>query len=108
MRPKLKPPGIARLKLVYDDLLLNVAFKLNARRYSVVAFGIEFIPSAYNSMTEDTAADRNRLDDQYDHPMLFCYGQGLTLVHTSAQPEPISVIEAAASVHFPAQPEPFL
>jgi len=35
-------------------------------------------------------------------------GQGLTLVHISAQPEPLSVIEATASLHFPAQPEPFL
>jgi hypothetical protein len=32
--------------------------------------------------------------------------QGLTLVHISAQPEPVLVIEATASVHFPAQPEP--
>jgi len=33
-------------------------------------------------------------------------GQGLTLAHFSAQPEPVMVIEATAGVHFPAQPEP--
>jgi hypothetical protein len=35
-------------------------------------------------------------------------GQGFTLVHFSAQPEPLLVTEATASVHFLAQPETFL
>jgi hypothetical protein len=34
--------------------------------------------------------------------------QGITLIHLSAQPEPLSVIEATASVHFSAQPETIL
>jgi len=34
--------------------------------------------------------------------------QGLTLVHISAQPEPVWFIEATASVHFSAQPDTFL
>jgi len=34
--------------------------------------------------------------------------QGLTLVHFSAQPEPLLFTEATASVHFSAQPETFL
>jgi len=33
MKPKLKPPGTKRLKLTYDKLLSNVAFKSNLRRY---------------------------------------------------------------------------
>jgi len=35
-------------------------------------------------------------------------GHRLTLVHFSAQPEPLSVTEATASVHFSAQPETWL
>ena len=33
MNPKLKPPGIERLKLSYDKLLSTSAFKVNLRRY---------------------------------------------------------------------------
>ena len=32
----LKAPGTKRLKLKYDELLLNIAFKFNLRRYSAV------------------------------------------------------------------------
>ena len=35
MKPALKPPGTKRLKLTYDKLLSNVAFKINLRRYSL-------------------------------------------------------------------------
>jgi hypothetical protein len=35
-------------------------------------------------------------------------GQGLTLVHISAQPEPLLFTGATASVHFSAQPETLL
>ena len=35
MNPKLKPPGIERLKLKYCKLLSTSAFKFNLRRYSV-------------------------------------------------------------------------
>jgi len=34
-------------------------------------------------------------------------GLGLTLVHSSAQPDPLSDTEATASVHFSPQPETF-
>jgi hypothetical protein len=32
----LKPPGTKRLKLKYDELLSNLAFKFNLRRYNMV------------------------------------------------------------------------
>ena len=34
IKPRLKLPGIKRLKLIYDELLSNVALKFNLRRYS--------------------------------------------------------------------------
>ena len=40
----------------------------------VVVFGLEFIPSEFASMVANTAADDERFDDQYDHPMMFLYG----------------------------------
>ena len=33
IKPTLKAPGTKRLKLKYDELLSNVAFKFNLRRY---------------------------------------------------------------------------
>ena len=33
IKPKLKPPRTKRLKLDYDELLSNFAFKFNLRRY---------------------------------------------------------------------------
>jgi hypothetical protein len=33
MKPKSKPPGTKRLKLKYDEVLSNVAFNFNLRRY---------------------------------------------------------------------------
>jgi hypothetical protein len=36
VKPKLKPPGTIRLKLVCDVLLSNFAFKFNFRRYTMV------------------------------------------------------------------------
>jgi hypothetical protein len=35
IKPTLKAPGIKGLKLQYDELLSNVPFKLNLRRYSM-------------------------------------------------------------------------
>jgi len=35
IKPNLKPPGTKRLKLKYDTLLSNVAFKFNMRRYTL-------------------------------------------------------------------------
>jgi len=34
MKPMLKPPGAKRLKLKYDELLSDFAFKFNLRRYT--------------------------------------------------------------------------
>ena len=34
IKPTLKAPGIKRLKLKHDDLLLNFGFKTNLRRYT--------------------------------------------------------------------------
>jgi hypothetical protein len=39
---------------------------------------------------------------------LLCCGQGLSLVHFSAQPEPFLVTEAMSSAHFSALPETFI
>jgi len=36
MQPKLKPHGGRRLKLKFDVLLSNFAFKFNVRRYAVL------------------------------------------------------------------------
>jgi hypothetical protein len=36
IKPTLKPPGTKRLKLEFDVLLSNFAFKLNLRRYTKV------------------------------------------------------------------------
>ena len=66
MKLKLKPPGTERLKLKCYILLSTSAFKFNLRRYN----------EAYACRTE--------------------MGQGLTLVHFSAQHEPVLVIEAKA------------
>jgi len=62
IKPTLKAPGAKRLNLKYDELLSNVAFNFNLRRYIL---GQRF---AVNSME--------------------LLRQGLTLVHFSAQPEP--------------------
>mmetsp|Transcript_19877 Transcript_19877/g.64680 ORF Transcript_19877/g.64680 Transcript_19877/m.64680 type:complete len:1695 (-) Transcript_19877:99-5183(-) len=43
----------------------------------IVAFGIEFIPSKYDSMIEDDPEEAERLNDRYDHPMMFVYGSML-------------------------------
>jgi hypothetical protein len=38
IKPKLKPPGSARLKPECDDPLSRLAFKFNLRRYNVEHF----------------------------------------------------------------------
>jgi len=65
IKPKLKPPGRKRLKLDHDGLLSNFGFKFNLRRYT-----------SLRSCTSTPCGARRRC------------GQGLTLVHFSAQPEP--------------------
>lgn len=39
----------------------------------VLVFGLEFIPSEFASMIQNTPEDDTRFDDQYDHPMMFLY-----------------------------------
>mmetsp|Transcript_8387 Transcript_8387/g.15900 ORF Transcript_8387/g.15900 Transcript_8387/m.15900 type:complete len:1684 (-) Transcript_8387:1295-6346(-) len=38
------------------------------------AFGMEFVPSKYESEIQDSEAQAAKFDDQYDHPILFVYG----------------------------------
>ena len=61
-----KAPGNKRLKLKYDEVLSNSAFKLNLRRYIAV--------TSFGSGNIDTA-------------IVTTSGQGLTLVPISAQLE---------------------
>ena len=49
MKSVLKPPGIKRLKLLYDKLFSNVAFKFNLRRYNAVLTGWSASPFASTS-----------------------------------------------------------
>jgi len=42
MKPELKVPGAKRLKLKYDKLLSNVAFKFNLCRYIPAGVGTTF------------------------------------------------------------------
>ena len=35
IKPKLKPPGTKRLKLGYEELISNFAFKFNLRHYTM-------------------------------------------------------------------------
>jgi len=64
MKPELTAPGTERLKLKFDGLVSNFAFEFNLRRYNQLAFV---------AVTVGCFAGT---------------GQGLTLVHFSAQPEP--------------------
>ena len=69
IKPALKPHGTERLKLKYDTLLSAFAFELNLRRYSMAAPRMSTAGGPRNSAW-------NRLSTA---------GQGLTLVHFSAQ-----------------------
>ena len=62
IKPTMKAPGTKRLKLKYDEPLSGFGFNFNLRRY---------IPRARAA-----------------HARRGGRGQGLTLVHFSAQPEP--------------------
>jgi hypothetical protein len=62
LKPKLKALGTQPLKLEYDELLSEFAFKFNLRCYSAAGAIVWALPSAAG-------------------------GQGLTLVHFSAQLE---------------------
>jgi hypothetical protein len=52
IKPKPKPPRIKRLKLEYDGLLSNFAFKLNLRRYTKASFDskpVELVVSTFQA-----------------------------------------------------------
>ena len=66
IKPTLKAPRTERLKLKYDDPLSKFAFKFNLRRYIV----------------GEMALMRVRAPQQGQR-------HGLTLMHCSAQPEPL-------------------
>ena len=76
--PKLKLPGTKRLKLNCDVLLSTVAFTFKLRRYNPGNSGGPLINEFGEVVAINTAirADAEGI------------GQGLTLVHFSAQPEP--------------------
>jgi len=85
IQPTLKVPGVERLKLKYDKLLSNVlqfcfnlAYIFNVRRYSKDVN----IAGCMRRWREIPTAVKNTLFESCNH------GQGLTLVHYSAQPEP--------------------
>ena len=58
IKPTLKPPGTKRLKLEYDELLSNFAFKFNLRRYGLV------LASAALLKYDSTSVGRRRLTHQ--------------------------------------------
>jgi ABC-type multidrug transport system ATPase subunit len=62
MKPVLKAPGTRHLKPRYDELLLNVAFKFNLRRYtSLTAREHLYIYARFRGMPErdiDAEVDR--------------------------------------------------
>jgi len=78
MKPMLKPHGTKHLKLKCDKLLSTFPFKFNLRRFSAASWL------------------------RYSHPR-----QELTTVHFSAQPEPLFVTDATATVHLSCQLETF-
>jgi hypothetical protein len=65
IKPTLKAPGTNRLKLNYDALLSNVAFKFNLRRYNMsailtnFALGIEWVPERWRPSLVGLAAFPN-------------------------------------------------
>jgi hypothetical protein len=81
IKPKLKPPGIKRLKLDYDGVLSDFGHKFNLRRYNKGAASGKRWSAPRRSttwcgwVTSTTGASGG-------------WGQGLTLVHFSAQLEP--------------------
>ena len=82
IKPAFKPPGTKRLKLIYDGPVSNVAFNINLRRYN---------PEQLLPMLDDIL----RIEPDFTQVSfqkavtLRRVGQGLTLVHFSAQPKPI-------------------
>jgi len=73
MKPTLKSPGINRLKLQYDEALSNSAFNFNLRRYIEGRRECRFVFASLSNAVRVSGPPT---------------GQGLTLVHFSAQLEP--------------------
>ena len=66
---------------------------------SAVAAASEY--PAEDATEEDAWSDRSRSTAALPR-LATPHMQGLTLVHISSQPEPVLIIEATASIHFPA------
>ena len=94
LKPSLKGPGSERLKLQCDDLLAFFAFTFNLRRYTVLAEDdwVAWCSHYHTPRVSDAAAEKvlhamcSGLASPLSSPGT--NGQGLTLVHFSAQPEP--------------------
>jgi hypothetical protein len=91
MEPTLKAPGYMHLKLRYDGPVSNFAFKVNSRRY-ITGHWKHILSMAgkapdgelmYDLVAHITLAARS-----WWKPCKMPDGQGLTLVHFSAQPKP--------------------
>ncbi|KAK3274842.1 hypothetical protein CYMTET_16981 [Cymbomonas tetramitiformis] len=72
------------LQLVLDYFGHKLAFYVGFLSYytnwliapaiaGIFTFCLEFIPSEYDSQIEDSPEDKQKFDDQYDHPLMFVY-----------------------------------
>jgi len=69
MKSKLKAPGTGRLKLMYENLLSNFAFKFNLRRYisalrfltSSMGVGVDFVIGTTKIVSAISLVGRCRL-----------------------------------------------
>jgi len=90
-----------RSKLTYGTQLSSFAFKFNLRRHIKEAgrkkwgnkkWGNKKWGGEIGEQSHDAGADEGAVHADR--------GQGLTLVHFSARPEPVLVTDATATVHF--------
>jgi hypothetical protein len=125
VKPTLKPPVINRLKLRYDKLLPNFAYKFNLRRYNEVvscvfrALGATVVGrcrlTLSNSRWNLEAHGTRRLKLQCGKTAFkFCFQNQLVPLHRGA-PRLLAGLrrlrrrrQELTLVHFSAQPEPFL
>ncbi|GHP07043.1 Anoctamin-8 [Pycnococcus provasolii] len=49
----------------------------------IFCFGLEFVPSEYESQISNDTSGDEKFDDQYDHPMMFAFGLFLCLWNTA-------------------------
>ena len=92
VKPALKAPGTQRLKLNYDYLLTSFAFNFNLRRYNKAGAAVEAAHTTAHHANaaardiSDTAAARAAAVEASVGAQLA--GRGLHSVHFLAQPEP--------------------